>query len=200
MKELNRRDFVRFAAASAALMAGSACTDPDTQEDVDPNAGLSEEEVLRRLDEKVDRIMATAQHCAQTTFIALQEQFDLEDGAIVKALTPLPGIAERGETCGAVIGGLMALGLVYGRDRLNDWEGYRASLEPARRFCSRFEESLGSMNCSDIVEQRFGQRLDLADPEDHATFQASGPTEKCREVVREAVHIAARIIMEKNTG
>jgi len=53
----------------------------------------------------------------------------------LKALTPFPGIALRGETCGAVIGPLMAIGLVYGRDDLGDWKGYLASLPPSRRFC-----------------------------------------------------------------
>lgn len=197
MDRLNRRDFVRVAAASAGTLVVSSCAAEEEPAVINPSEGLTEGEVLRRLDEKVDRIMTVAHHCAQTTFIALQEQFGLEDGAIVKALTPLPGIAERGETCGAVIGGLMALGLVYGRDRLSDWEGYRASLLPARQFCGRFEAELGSMTCGDIVEQKFGRRLDLADPTDHAFFQASGPTEKCREVVREAVHIAAEIILEK---
>jgi hypothetical protein len=38
-------------------------------------------------------------------------------------LNPFPGIALRGETCGAVIGCLMALGLEFGREDLSDRRG-----------------------------------------------------------------------------
>jgi C_GCAxxG_C_C family probable redox protein len=55
-------------------------------------------------------------NCDQTTFLTLRDEFDLEGDEVLKALTPFPGIALRGETCGAVTGGLMILGLVYGRD------------------------------------------------------------------------------------
>lgn len=53
-------------------------------------------------------------NCAQASFAVLQEEFELDSGEILKALTPFPGIALRGETCGAVVGCLMALGLVVG--------------------------------------------------------------------------------------
>jgi hypothetical protein len=59
-------------------------------------------------------------NCAQTSFAILNEEHDLHGDQILKALTPFPGIALRGETCGAVPGSLMALGLVYGRENLKD--------------------------------------------------------------------------------
>jgi hypothetical protein len=87
-------------------------------------AQLSREEVLNRLDQKVNEYLAMSGNCAQTSFLVLQEQFELEGGTILKALTPFPGICLRGETCGAVVGSLMALGLVYGRERLDDWSEF----------------------------------------------------------------------------
>jgi hypothetical protein len=81
--------------------------------------GPSKEVIFANLDQKVQEYLSLCGNCAQTSFIALQEQFELEDGgAILKALTPFPGIALRGETCGTVVGSLMALGLVYGRGNL----------------------------------------------------------------------------------
>jgi C_GCAxxG_C_C family probable redox protein len=94
----------------------------------------------------VKETLLASGNCAQTAFAGLQEEFDLEGGGILKALTPFPGIALRGETCGALTGGLMALGLVYGRDDLDDWRGYIASLPPARRFCRRFAEQQGDVD------------------------------------------------------
>ena len=161
------------------------------------SAQFSREEVLSKLDQKVKEYLTISGNCAQTAFLALQEQFGLDDGAILKALTPFPGIALRGETCGAVVGCIMALGLVYGRERLDDWAGYTGSLPPVRRFCRRFEKELGSTMCGDILESEFGRRFNLADPAEAEEWQKTGATEKCTAVVRKGTRIAAEIILEK---
>lgn len=151
------------------------------------------------LSELVNKYLLMCGNCAQTSFITLQETFDLEDGGILKALTPLPGIALRGETCGAVIGSLMALGLIYGRDReqLDDWSSYIRSLPSARRFCRNFEAVYGSTMCGDIVEKQFGRRFNLADPAESMEWLSEGAVQKCGEVITSAVGIAAEIIKRK---
>ena len=158
----------------------------------------SKEEIFDQLERKAIENLTLCGNCAQTTFLTLQEQFDLEDGAILKALTPFPGIALRGETCGAVTGSLMALGLIYGRDKehLNDWQAYLKSLPPTRRFCRRFEEELGSTMCGDIVEAEYGQRFDLADPVDAMQWMNCGALDRCGAVIGKGVRIAANIILE----
>jgi len=165
---------------------------------------LSREDILGQLDQKVIGYFATSGHCAQSTFLALQEQFALDDGAIVRALTPFPGIAFRGETCGAVVGCLIALGLVYGRERLDDGPGIIASMIPAATFCRRFEEEFGSTMCGDILESQLGKRFSVAEPAEFdeyaAVFQeyvAAGGLEKCGALARKAVRIAAEVILDK---
>jgi C_GCAxxG_C_C family probable redox protein len=155
----------------------------------------SKEVIFANLDQKVQAYLSQCGNCAQTSFITLQEQFELDDGgAILKALTPFPGIALRGETCGAVVGCLMALGLIYGRERLDDWPGYLASLRPARRFCRRFEQELGSTMCADILEKELGKRFNLADAVEALEYAASGGAEKCTAVIQKGVRIAAKLI------
>jgi C_GCAxxG_C_C family probable redox protein len=159
----------------------------------------TKDKIFEKLDQKVQEYLTLCGNCAQTSFLSLQEQFDLDDnGAVLKALTPFPGIALRGETCGAVIGSLMALGLIYGRDRenLNDFQSYQKSLPPARRFCRRFEEELGSTMCGDITENEFGKRYNLADPIQAIEWMNDGALEKCGAVIRKGVRIAAEIIMK----
>jgi len=158
---------------------------------------LPKEQVLMELDQKVKDCLAMSSNCAQTSFVVLQEQFELDGDAVLKALTPFPGIALRGETCGAVVGCLMALGLVYGRERLDDWPGYLASLRPARRFCRRFEQELGSTMCADILEKELGKRFNLADPAEVMEYAASGGAEKCTGVIQKGVRIAAKLIPDR---
>ena len=158
----------------------------------------TQQEILNSLESKVKENLSICGNCAQTTFLSLQDEFDLEGEAILKALTPFPGIALRGETCGAVTGSLMALGLIFGRDKenLNNWQAYLDSLPPSRKFCRRFEDELGSTMCADIVESEFGRRFDLADPVEAMQWMNCGALEKCGDVIGKGVRIAAEIILD----
>ncbi len=110
MKRYKRRDFLALSAIALGAATLSKCTGKkDTIITGGPNETFSAEEIslnrkmprkllIRLLDQKVDKYMAISNNCAQSTYLALKEQFGLKDNGIVKALTALPGIAERGET------------------------------------------------------------------------------------------------------
>lgn len=155
------------------------------------------EDVLKELDQKVQETLALSGNCAQTSFVSLQRQFGLDGSTITKALTAFPGVALRGETCGAVTGSLIALGLLYGRDRLDDPAGFTSSLRLARKFCREFEKELGSTMCADILESEFGRKYNLADPVESAEWMADCALERCSAVVSKGVRIAAGIIMDQ---
>jgi C_GCAxxG_C_C family probable redox protein len=152
-----------------------------------------------RLAQRVKETLSASGNCAQTAFAVLQDEFRLDGGEILKALTPFPGIALRGETCGAITGCLMALGLVYGRDELTDWKGYIASLPPTRRFCRRFVEQYGSTACVDILEEKLGRTFDLADRAEALEYATSGGLEACAEIVADAVQIAAGLMSKASS-
>ena len=155
------------------------------------------QDLYLRLESKVEQTLPTCGNCAQTTFLSLQEEFDLGGAEILKALTPFPGIALRGETCGAVTGGLMVLGLVYGRDKdnLDNWKAYLRSLPPSRKFCHRFEDEFGSTMCGQIIETEFGRSFDLADPVEAMQWFECGAVEKCGRVIKKGVQMVAEIIL-----
>jgi C_GCAxxG_C_C family probable redox protein len=161
------------------------------------DAELGQDGRAERLAKKVTETLKTSKNCAQTSFSVLQEEFELDGEAILKALTPFPGIALRGETCGAVTGCMMALGLVYGREDLEDWKGYLASLPPSRRFGRRFEEENGGTACAAILENKMGRNYDLADRRDAMKYAVAGGQKTCGKVIESAVQIAAEIIEKK---
>lgn len=136
-------------------------------------------------------------NCAQASFAVLCQEYDLEGDQILKALTAFPGLALRGETCGAVIGSLMALGLVYGRDDLADWRGYLGSLPSARKFCKRFEAENGGTACSAILQTKLGRSFDLANGVEVIKYSSAGGPQVCAEVVASAVLIASKGIERK---
>lgn len=168
-----------------------------SENSIQANRELPRDLVMKLLDQKVDQYMQISNNCAQSSYLALSEQFEMEDEAVLKALTPIPGIAERGETCGAVIGPLMVFGLIYGRgkNRLYDWNVYRDSLIPSGKFCKLFEKEFGSTMCHDIQQTKFGRSFQLTNPDDLRAFQEADATGKCSSVVRKAVRMAAKIIL-----
>ena len=213
-KRLKRRDFIShitMATFTGAMLGGCINKEKDeskklvddpvesTFEDkISRNREMPRDLVMKLLDQKVNHYMQISNHCAQSSFLALKEQFGLEGDEVLKALTPLPGVAERGETCGAVTGPLMVFGLIYGRgkNRLNNWNIYRDSLIPSGKFCKLFEKEYGSIMCHDIQKVKFGRSFNLTNPEDLKEFQEADATNQCSSVVRKAVRIAAEIILD----
>ncbi|MBR9998509.1 MAG: C_GCAxxG_C_C family protein [Cyclobacteriaceae bacterium] len=214
MKKFSRRRMIQGTALAAGSLILSGCGRDQASgknseniiqvsgdpEEPDLNEAMSRENIFSMLDQRVEMIMSQSHHCAQSAFLALREQFNLPDGEILKALTPLPGLGEKGLTCGAITGSLMAMGLFFGRDRIDDWETYRASLVPSGEFVDRFREVQGSTDCCEIVETEFGRKYDLLDPSDHADYVKAGATQKCTRVVQRAVRIAADIILREKYG
>ncbi len=214
-KKLKRRDFISHIAVATftgAMLGGCINKEKDKsnrviqdsdestfENKISENLEMPGDLVMKLLDQKANKYMQISYNCAQSSFLALKEQFGLKGDDVLKALTPLTGIAERGETCGAVIGSLMAFGLIYGRgkNRLNDWNIYRDSLIPSGKFCKLFEKEFGSTMCFDIQNEIFGRCFHLTNPKELEEFQEAGATDKCSAVVRKAVRFAAEIILER---
>ena len=146
------------------------------------------------LGQRARELLATSSNCAQSSFAALAEHLDIDASDTLKALTPFPGIALRGETCGAVVGSVMAIGMVLGRERLDDYPGMRPSLAVARRFCRSFEDQFGGTTCHEVLQQGLGGEFDLASPDGTAAYLAAGGHEHCSKVVAHSVQNAAEMI------
>jgi len=142
--------------------------------------------------------LADTQNCAQSTFFALEQHFNLEGGPMLKALSPFPGIALRGETCGAVTGGMLALGLVFGSDE-GSVDIDASSYGPVREFCQRLEDLKGSLQCSELLKEGIGKSIDFTSPIELRDYSASNGPAFCAGIVKTAVQIAAEII-ERERG
>lgn len=156
----------------------------------------SREELLNELEKKAGDYEELYGSCAQGTLLALQEQFKLGNKEVLKAATAMPGIALRGDTCGAVIGGIMALGLAFGREKPEDSEAVMRTTRAAHKLCRRFEQELGGCNCRDVQHHIFGRSFDLTNPEDGTDFVNAGASKKCRLPAGTAARIAGELILD----
>jgi C_GCAxxG_C_C family probable redox protein len=144
--------------------------------------------------------------CSQSVLLSLQEEFEIGDKKSFKAATVLSGgIVRRGETCGALIGALMALGLVIGREEIENTEQYRNAMKPATEICERFmgalrvefefDKELKSTLCEEIQEKIYGRAFDLTDEKEYLEFlNAGGHSDQgCPKICG----IASQIVAEK---
>jgi len=156
----------------------------------------TKEEIHQKLDELVYKNFQVYGTCSQATFSTLNEVFDLNAENITKALASFPGIAMRGETCGAVSACLLGIALVYEKDSDNT-ERPKLSDGPSMNFCTRFENEYGSTRCRDVIQKVTKKEYQVTKPEDYGILAQEGALNNCPEVVKKAVHIAADIILEK---
>ena len=59
--------------------------------------------IYKLLDQKVNQYMQISYNCAQNSYLALEEQFGLKGEEVLKALTPLAGIADATTRCSEVV-------------------------------------------------------------------------------------------------
>lgn len=134
--------------------------------------------------------------CTRSVLQALQSHLHLEDGGALKASTALAGgVARMGETCGALTGGIMAIGLVLGREELEDIQAYRDTMEASYELYHRFREEIGGTICLEIQRKLFGQSFDFKVNEEAEEWYAAGGLEKCPMVCAIAARIAADVIL-----
>jgi C_GCAxxG_C_C family probable redox protein len=147
--------------------------------------------------------------CSQSVLLALQEDLGIGDQESFKAATVLSGgVARHGETCGALLGGLMALGLVKGRENIRDTKTYVAAMEPAEQIIKEFkkrlqmefgfDEPLNSTICWEIQERVYGRSFNLNDADDYKAFiDAGGHSDLgCPKVCSVAAEVAAEKLID----
>ena len=61
------------------------------------------------------------------------------------------GMARLAETCGAVTGAFMVIGLKHGRTRLEDQESKETTYKLVQEFVSRFKARNGSILCKELL-------------------------------------------------
>ncbi len=100
-----------------------------------------------------DLFMEKGFNCAQSVFLAFSPDSGLDDETALKLTSPFGGgIARLQNLCGAVMGGIMVIGLNRGQYRLNGTDKREETYKLTREFIERFVEMNGSMICKDMVE------------------------------------------------
>ncbi len=151
--------------------------------------------------------------CSQAVLGALQEVLQIGDAESFRAGTVLSaGVARRGETCGALIGALMALGIACGRKQMSDKEAYNRAMDAAQDVVEWFKcgiearyklpVPLESTMCPEIQTRLYGRSFNFLEPADRKAFNDQGGhrPDGCPTICAIAAEAAAKKILELRQG
>jgi C_GCAxxG_C_C family probable redox protein len=128
--------------------------------------------------------------CSQSVFSSFAEAAGIDlDTALSLASSFGAGMARMGDTCGALTGGMMVLGLMFGRTAADDEEAKEKNYRLVHEFVERFDGDFGERMCRDLLG------FDPGYPEASQRFKDEPELEKrCAGFVKKAAEILEEII------
>ena len=161
----------------------------------------SREELLEKVYNLAFKYEAERGSCPQCVLSAIMETLKVGDPETVKAIDALAGgtaLSAQG-TCGALVGGLVAISSIVGRSYKDFSEGERKRrvFMYSKKLYDKFVEEYGSPICKDVHQKLFGRTFNLMDKDDYTEFEKMGAhVDKCPDVSGKTARWAAEIILD----
>ena len=137
--------------------------------------------------------------CSQAVAGALMRTFGIRDKGLLRASNVFgAGVCRRGQTCGALLGGLLIISYLIGRDDLEHLAQHENVMAYGNILIERFKEEFGTLTCKEILEKKFNKSWNLLNPEDLKDFLKSGGhgPEGAPKTTGKAAELAAAVIIE----
>ncbi|SRR5271166_5769164 len=143
---------------------------------------------MKGIDTAVSRF-ADGFNCSQAVLSAFAGDFGLDDATALKIASGFGGgMGRMANTCGAVTGAFMVLGLRYGQTS-SDREAKEAIYARIREFARRFQARNGSVVCRDLLGCDIGTPEGLQRAKDEKLL-----TTICPKFVRDACEILEEML------
>jgi len=162
----------------------------------------SREEILEEVYNLAFKYEAELGRCPQCVLAALMETLDVGDPSTIKASDALAGgtaLSTEG-TCGALVGGLLAISSIMGRE-YNDFKAgkkKRRVFKYSKKLYDKFVEEYGSPVCKDVHKKIFGRTFNLLKLKDYLDFEKAGAhIDKCPAVSGKVARWTAEIILDE---
>jgi len=128
-------------------------------------------------------------NCSQAVFSAFCREKKIPMAISLSVASPFgAGIGRTGRTCGAVIGGIMAIGLHHGHTKAKDLEKKEVAYRRTREFIDQFITRNGTIICKDLLG------CDLSAPEGLEIAKANDYHHtRCPKFVRDAAEIVVKL-------
>jgi C_GCAxxG_C_C family probable redox protein len=148
---------------------------------------------MKRSEVAIDKFL-DGYNCAQAVFYTFCDYLHFDKDTALKLSCGFgAGMSRKEEVCGAVSGGIMVIGMIYGRGENQVRSLTEQTYQTTRELMDKFAERQGTFIC-----RRLLGGCELTTPEGQKEFREKDLFNKvCKECVRNAVEIIEDIIDKK---
>lgn len=144
---------------------------------------------MTKADDAVE-IFTRDYNCSQTVLSAYSDQFGLDREQALRVAGAFgAGMGRMCETCGAVTGAIMVIGLKYGKVKVEDEPAKEKAYALARELAREFKARNGSIVCRELLGCDLGTPEGAKYAKDHKLHSAV-----CPKLVRDAAEIVERLL------
>jgi C_GCAxxG_C_C family probable redox protein len=128
--------------------------------------------------------------CSQAVFAVYAVEMGMDRGIALKISQAFGGgMGHMGQTCGAVTGAFMVIGLKYGRTRADDDEAKVKTYSLVKEFTEKFKARNGTIICRELLG------CDIGTPEgERIAKEKKLFSTVCPDFVQDAVEILEEIL------
>ena len=149
------------------------------------------DEWITRVKDNAFENMKRYDGCAQVILDAFMKELGLHDPMVVRSATGFLGGMLSSYTCGIHVAGLMILGLLIGRENIEEGlDGVFPIAIPGQDLIRRLNAKIGSHSCKELTG------VDFTDLNKALEFHASREHEKCFDRVADGAEEIALFIKE----
>lgn len=129
--------------------------------------------------------------CTQSILWAFMEALGMQNRMVLRAGGAMQGGMMSSLTCGVHTAGLMILGLLMGRERLETGlDGMMPIILPAQRMVKTLTGCIGGHSCLEMTG------VDFTDLEAAMTYKLSGDHERCVDRVGDGARVIAELLQD----
>ena len=140
---------------------------------------------------QVADLFMRGQDCSQVVISHYAEKLGLSEEQANRIAACYGGGSGIGETCGAVVGALMVIGLKYGHNGPDDMEQRNELMAKRAEFITAWKEKRGSCMCRELLG------YDVTKPEEFQIILDKGLMfDLCPELVLDAIDILDNMTAE----
>lgn len=106
----------------------------------------------RKVEDVATEFFGEGFNCAESVLMSVANAMGIREACIPRIATGFgAGMACQGEVCGALTGGIMALGLKFGRERADDDAAKKATYAKCKELMQAFEDEFDGVQCREIT-------------------------------------------------
>lgn len=129
-------------------------------------------------------------NCAQAVFTTYCEELGLDTEIALKISGAFGGgMGHIGETCGAVTGAFMLIGLKYGKSKVDDNNAKEKTYALVQEFNKVFKADFGSVKCKELIKYDISIDEEMQKAREEGVFKSV-----CPLLVKRAVEIIEEIL------